>query len=350
MHRFKRLCPSRGRALSRARIDATLLPTLRRTRVARSALVAMVTAGAWSLPNPSVASCGTAFCAINTDWNVQQVGTEPGWRFDARLEYIDQDQMRRGSEEIAVGEAHRHHDEVRTVNRNLLLSASRSFGPQWDLTVQLPLVSRTHTHIHNHHGAQLLERWRFEEAGDLQVLTRYQLDHDPSGMKASGLRIGVKLPTGAFDLRNGDGDLAERSLQPGTGTTDLMVGAYHQQAAQAWPGGWFAQALYQFALDERQDYRPGNQLQVDLGAHYRLDNKWDVMLQLNARYQGRHRGAEAETRDSGARMVAVSPGFAYAFTPNIKLYAFVQLPVYQHVNGVQLTADQYYVVGVSTRF
>jgi hypothetical protein len=28
---------------------------------------------------------------------------------------------------------------------------------------------------------------------------------------------GAKLPTGDFRVKNGDGDLAERTLQPGTG-------------------------------------------------------------------------------------------------------------------------------------
>ena len=34
-----------------------------------------------------------------------------------------------------------------------------------------------------------------------------------------GLNFGLKLPTGKFDERNGEGELAERTLQPGSGTT-----------------------------------------------------------------------------------------------------------------------------------
>jgi hypothetical protein len=35
---------------------------------------------------------------------------------------------------------------------------------------------------------------------------------------------------------------------------------------------------------------------------------------------------------------------------NLQLYGFVQLPLYQYVNGVQLTADWAAVVGISSRF
>jgi hypothetical protein len=75
-----------------------------------------------------------------------------------------------------------------------------------------------------------------------------------------------------------------------------------------------------------------------------------VLLQLNALHKARDSGAEAEPDDSGSRTVAFSPGVTYALTPTVSLYAFVQIPVYQRVNGVQLTADRSYAVGVSAQF
>ena len=50
------------------------------------------------------ASCGAAFCMVNTSWNVQGAWTEPGLRFDLRYEYIDQDQPRHGSSKVGVGQ------------------------------------------------------------------------------------------------------------------------------------------------------------------------------------------------------------------------------------------------------
>jgi hypothetical protein len=34
----------------------------------------------------------------------------------------------------------------------------------------------------------------------------------------------------------------------------------------------------------------------------------------------------------------------------MQIYAFFQKPVYQYVNGVQLTADKAFVLGLSNRF
>ena len=77
------------------------------------------------------ASCGTAFCMVNTNWNVQGVWTEPGLRLDLRFEYIDQDQPRSGSERVGVGEIRQHHDEIRTINRNWLATLDYTFNEAW---------------------------------------------------------------------------------------------------------------------------------------------------------------------------------------------------------------------------
>ena len=49
-------------------------------------------------------------------------------------------------------------------------------------------------------------------------------------------------------------------------------------------------------------------------------------------------GAQAEPDDSGGRSLFLSPGVGYAVSKDVQLYGFLQLPLYQYVNGVQLTA------------
>jgi hypothetical protein len=46
----------------------------------------------------------------------------------------------------------------------------------------------------------------------------------------------------------------------------------------------------------------------------------------------------------------MSPGVSYAIAPKTQIYAFVQKPIYQYVNGVQITADWSLLVGLSSRF
>lgn len=303
-----------------------------------------------SAPVSALASCGTAFCNINTDWAVQDVWTEPGWRLDARLEYIDQDQPRSGTDDVAVGELPRHHDEVSTENLNFVATADYTFSPHWGVSVRVPVVSREHEHNHHHHGAVLRETWDFTRLGDVRVLGRYQFAGNPIKGTAAGVHFGLELPTGSFTVNNSEGADAERSLQPGSGTTDLILGAYYQSALPGRRGSWFAQGLWQYALEERKEYRPGNQFSLDLGLSYPLAGAVTGMLQLNAHYKGTDRGDAAEPDDSGSRQVSVSPGLAYALGSAGTVYGFVQVPIYHHVEGVQLVADWSAAVGWTRRF
>ena len=74
------------------------------------------------MPLPAAASCGAAFCTLNTNWDIQGQAVEPGLRADLRYEYIRQDQPMSGSKKVAVGQIPQHHDEVSTTNRNWLPS------------------------------------------------------------------------------------------------------------------------------------------------------------------------------------------------------------------------------------
>ena len=74
------------------------------------------------------------------------------------------------------------------------------------------------------------------------------------------------------------------------------------------------------------------------------------MLQANAIWRGIDKGANAEPDDSGQRAVFVSPGVSWNINRDVQAYAFVQVPVYWWVKGVQLTADWSAAAGVSLRF
>jgi hypothetical protein len=300
-------------------------------------------------PMTAHASCGAAFCPINTQWNTQGVWTEPGWRADLRYEYVPQDQPRAGSNTIGVGQIPHHHDEVKTINRNLLATLDYGFASGWGVTASLPVVDRNHTHIHNHMGGQFVEKWNFSEIGDVQVMGRYQFNGWNKPYVA-GLYFGTKLPTGKFDIENGDGDRAERSLQPGTGTTDALLGFYLRENFLEWNSSLFGQVIAQFPLNERDEYKPGEKLSVDLGYRYNMTHCLSLMLQLNGQYKWRDSGENAEAEDSGGRSLSLSPGISYGVTETMQVYGFVQKPLYQHVGGVQLTPDWSAVTGISLHF
>jgi hypothetical protein len=49
-------------------------------------------------------------------------------------------------------------------------------------------------------------------------------------------------------------------------------------------------------------------------------------------------------------LVTLSPGIAFGLTNDTQLYAFYQRPLYQRVNGVQLSTKDAFALGISTRF
>lgn len=299
------------------------------------------------------ASCGSAFCNVNTNWSLQGVWTQPGPHVDLRFEYIDQDQPMSGNRRVSVGEIPMHHDEVKTINRNVLTTIDYGFNETWGITAIVPIVDRSHEHIHNHHGAKLVETWSFTQLGDIRIQGRYQTHFGEATAERAGFAgatLGLVLPTGATDVANGEGAVAERSLQPGTGTTQLALSAYYRQALPVYASSWYAQVAAQLPLNSYRDYKPGNVVAVDLGYRYDASDRLGLNLQLNYVFKSRDKGPEAEPDDSGGQTLSLAPGVTYAFTPAIQAYGFVAAPLYRYVNGVQLTANWSAAAGVSMQF
>ncbi len=319
--------------------------------VGPSACLAAMLALSWNLD--ASASCGAAFCALNTNWNLHGVAAEPGWRLDLRYEHINQDRPMAGSRRVAVGQVPQHHDEVKTVNRNVLATLDYTADDRWGVSLTVPASDRSHTHIHNHRGAKITQHWDYARVGDVRVLGRHQWraeDAERMSLDYYGVNVGVKLPTGERDVRSAAGDRAERTLQPGTGTTDLLLGAYYSGVLPASGSSWFVQGLWQAPMNRREDYRPGQRYSLDAGYRYEVTERAGLMLQANAVHRERDRGAQAEPANTGGNFVFLSPGASYAVSKGTQIYAFVQKALYQYVNGVQLTADWSATLGVSARF
>jgi len=297
------------------------------------------------------ASCGGAFCSLNTNWDVQGIWSKPGIRLDLRAEFIDMDQLREGSSRTSAAGIVDTHDEKRTINRNYIATLDWSIDPQWGVTLRVPLADRSHSHVHNaDDGAGGVdpekESWNFSKLADMQAVARYAFYQE--GASNAGVRFGLKLPTGSINQKNSSGEKAERGLQPGTGSTDALLGLYYNH--RMGDMSWFVQGMWQQPLSERDDFRPGRHVSADIGLAYAATPKLNLLLQLNTLYKSRDRGANAEPDESGGHSVFLSPGLSYRMTDAVQLYGFVQKPIYQYVNGTQLTADWSAAVGVSSQF
>lgn len=101
-------------------------------------------------------------------------------------------------------------------------------------------------------------------------------------------------------------------------------------------------------MNTKDQYRPGNGLNLNLGLRYLGFDAAVPQIQINARRVARDSGARADTVSTGGTLVYLSPGLVVPVSKLASVYGFVQLPIYQNVNGVQLTPK--YTASLGVRF
>ncbi len=285
----------------------------------------------------SALACSSCGCTLNADWATQGLGSSRGWRFDLRTDYFNQSQLRSGTDSVERGSiVLPNESEVQqsTINRNTTLGAEYSPNANWGISVLLPTFDRFHTTIGE--GDTEVSSSQSRGIGDLRLIARYagfSPDH------TSGIQFGVKLPTGRTDdtFRSGPmtGEIIDRGLQLGTGSTDLLIGAYHFGAlAQNWD--YFAQGLLQVPVTSKDGFKPGNGVNLSLGTRYVASSFFVPQVQVNVRAEKRESGINADIPNSGATLAYLSPGFTLNFSRRFAAFVFVQTPIWQRVNGLQL--------------
>lgn len=300
------------------------------------------------------ASCGSASCPI--DLNALNMPFLRHMSLDLSLQYIDQDHPR-GHTDVEE-----HHTEVRTINRIATATLTYAATERLQLSASVPFVSRDHFHLasnHEHITSEhniVPETWDLRGIGDATLLARYEImPVDPERRSLFWLIGGVKLPTGADDRKNEEGEVAELPIQTGSGATDGIVGFSFQNAFERgtqlyYVVPYFITATYQFRGSSDRG-RLGNELQINTGGAYPFTRRFEGVLQLNTRIRGRdHTDEPEDTELSGGTFVYVTPGVRFMMPHDTSLYALAQIPVHQDVHGVQLTSKANYVVGVQTRF
>ena len=105
--------------------------------------------------------------------------------------------------------------------------------------------------------------------------------------------------------------------------------------------GWFAQVLWQHALNTREEYRPGDSFDMSGGIHY--DNFLGTlpvvpMVQLEASFRGMDGGVNATAENTGYERLYLSPGLEIVVTSHFSIYGDVRIPLLTHVRGYQLIA------------
>ena len=123
------------------------------------ALVGLI---ALSSPETVQTGCGTATCPLD----LSTVHLHP-LRLQIAYEFIAQDRLRAGTDKVTFGQIPRpDHDEIETINRNMLLHLDYNLTERFSTTLSLPIVQRRHAHITvagHDHGEH--KHWQFHAGG-----------------------------------------------------------------------------------------------------------------------------------------------------------------------------------------
>lgn len=304
-------------------------------------------------------ACATCGCTLSAD-AAAGYSAAPGWRLNLELDYIDQNQLRSGTGSATPAQVVNRPSnpalgggeiEKQTINRYLTLGLSYSPSSTWNFNLQVPYVDRDHTT----YGSQLAPYTPSQTApdqvsgasvsslGDIKLITSFQ------GLLPThnlGLQLGIKLPTGEygthvnFESGPNAGSPLDASLQAGTGSTDLIVGAYYYQAvSQNFDA--FINGQYQAAVAHRQsqpgnDFKPGNGATMSAGLRYEANPAWIPQLQVNLSHKSADEGALADSPDTAGTVVYLSPGVTVRVLTEFHVYGFVQVPVFSKLDGYQL--------------
>ena len=304
----------------------------------------------------SARACASCGCTLSSD-AAQGYSAGAGLRLSLQYDYIHQDQLRSGTRAVArVPDGFELERE--TLNRYITAGLSYSPNSVWNINLYVPYVVRTHSTYGEFDSAaeQLpeLSSSRSSSLGDARIIGGYQGFLPTHNL---GVQLGVKLPTGhygtAVNFSGGPnaGSPLDASLQPGTGSTDIILGAYYFQAVSQ-DFDFFANAQFQSAVKHHMDrpdndFRPGNATTVSFGLRYVTSPRVMPQVQVNLLRKSRDQGALADVQSTAGNVAYISPGLSLKVVSKLQVYGFVQVPVYSNLYGYQLFPHYTVSVGAS---
>ena len=262
-----------------------------------------------------------------------------GFALSLRVDYTQFERLSPADIEersFKVGGDHPHFDALRW---SLLETIDLSYGVSESVQLGLSFgFYRGNDLREGHfHGA-----FGFHEFGDVSGLTdtwinaKVQVARSPGGRWA--VFGGIKLPTGRDDVAGGSRPL-EASLQPGSGTFDLMVGG----AYSVWLSGRMAlDASVAYTLRTEEDqFKIGDRADLGVAVAYRFTEEMSefprlsVFSELSARHLFRNQEDGENVVNSGGTVVFLAAGMRVAWTKHVSLSVAPQLPLLQALHDEQ---------------
>jgi hypothetical protein len=290
-------------------------------RLTPGVVIALIFLGA--TPRSALAcACGCGVFEIGT---ASLLPSEPGVTGFLEYDYSDQNRNWSGASRAPASDNSDKDIQTHFVTAGVQYMSDKG----WGVMLEVPYWQR---HFETDPGSGVISI-NHGSIGDIRILASYSGFFEDM---STGVTLGLKLPTGDYKDPHFD-----RDTEIGTGSTDIVLGAFHHGAfsdTSKW--NYFVEAQYETAVADRGGYRPGNELNVSGGLVYSSFDiggglKLSPLLKITASDRDRDTGPNASLGDSGYERVLVGPGVEFD-GESWRLYADVEVPIYQHMNGNQL--------------
>jgi len=289
------------------------------------------------IPNIVLAcACG---CGVFDVGTADMLPTQPGGMAWLEYDYMNQNKDWHDSSQVPAAD----NDDKRIRSNFYEAGAQYMFGREWGAMVQLPYTDR---HFRTTLDDGDIAGVHDDSVGDIRIKGIYTgFSEDMS----TGVTYGLRLPTGSHDAPNFD-----RDTDIGSGSTDILLGGFHVgnlTSDRLWD--WFVSGELDQPVLVQNGYRPGTEIDAVVGAYY--DDlfigkvKIAPIAQIIGSSRWRDDGPASDHADSGYERLLLSPGIE-ADIGNVRMYADIEVPVYQYVNGYQLTAPELFKMNISYKF
>lgn len=310
--------------------------SLRRTAIAGARLLLAVLLAAVSPSLSWACACGCSVFDVQTGG---MLPTQPGGTAFLEYDFLNQKQNWSGGSKASDDD--NPDKQLRT--HFVTAGVQYMFDRSWGVSGQVPFMNR-YFKTTDENGN--IDGFTHNTVGDLQLKGIYT---GFSSDMSSGLVFGLKLPTGDWKYGNFD-----RDTEAGTGSTDLLLGAYHQAALtedKRW--SWFSNVLWVEPTLIQSGYRPGATIDTAVGVYY---DDWRLgalhiapLAQAVGSLRWRDSGPAANSPDTGYQRLLLGPGVEIG-EGAWHAFANVSFPVAQNINGDQIVASEYYKLSVSWSF
>jgi len=283
-------------------------------------------------------ACGCGIFDVGTS---SMYASHAGAMVFIEYDYLDQSHNRSGTSSASAAD-----NADKAIRSSFMtVGGQYQFNRSWGLTIELPYWHRYFQTTDEASGD--IVDFKHGAVGDIRIKGTYT---GFSADMSTGLTFGLKLANGETDFPGFDAD-----TQIGSGSTDLLLGAYHLgrlRADQRW--AYYVQGQGDLPLAHLGNYRPGAEAVAALGVYYEGWNfssgmKLSPVAQLRAVYRGQDGGADGDPENTGYQRLLVSPGIEIA-RGKLRVYADVALPLYTNARGNQLFASELWKLNVSYHF